>query len=211
MEKTIEIKTTDNIMIEAKIQPGKGGQSAILCHPHSLYGGTMNNNVVLAARDAALRLGLGTLRFNFRGVGASGGAFDEGKGEQRDLEACFTSLESHEQGRDGVHLVAYSFGSWVAVQALGKEMISPVTVTLISPPVDFLDFSGLELSSQPTLVVSGDQDQYGSVDSVDDWLADQPSGIGTVGRVILSGADHFYSGKERELDAAITRYLGLQL
>lgn len=205
-EAAIEIAAPDGVVLEGRLGRAEadGRGAALLCHPHPLYGGAMSNNVVVAARDALAGLGLATLRFNFRGVGRSGGDYDEGRGEQLDLEAAFATLAT-ETGGPGVHLVAYSFGAWVAARAL-RAGLAPASAVLISPPVDFMDFSGLPPPAAPALVVSGDRDQFGAAAAVDRWL--EP--VGAIDRVLLRGVDHFYgtAGAEAALQEAIARFVG---
>lgn len=207
-EEAIEIAVPDGVTLEGRLgrasergAAGRGG--ALLCHPHPLYGGAMSNAVVLAARDAVAGLGLTTLRFNFRGVGRSSGGYDEGRGEQLDLEAAFGRLAAELAGTRA-HLVAYSFGAWVAARAL-RAGLAPASAILISPPVDFMDFSGLPPPAVPALVVSGDRDQFGSAASVDRWLGP----AGAIERVVLRGVDHFYgsAGTEAALREAIAAFV----
>jgi len=203
-EEAIKIRSSDDVALEAMLVWGRSEHGAVLCHPHPLYGGAMDNNVVLAARDALAALGMTTLRFNFRGVGGSGGAFDGGRGEQQDLLAAYAALA---EDVDIVHIVAYSFGAWVATTALARGTIEPRTVTLISPPVAFAetDFSGLTLPSCPTLVVSGDSDQFGPKAEVDRWIRSLGE-RDDITRVSLAGVDHFYWGAEPALAAALTEF-----
>jgi uncharacterized protein len=206
-EEAVEIQTRDDVTLEGRLAPGAAGPAsagALLCHPHPLYGGTMGNAVVLAARDALVGLGVATLRFNFRGVGRSGGAFDDGRGERLDLEAAFERLAATAGG--GCHLVAYSFGAWVAVEALDAGL-SPTSAVLVSPPVELMDFSRLSLPPTPILVVSGDRDQFCPPAALDRWLARQPP----VDRVVLSGVDHFYVSGELALQASIAGFVGPRL
>ncbi len=201
-ESKLTLKTSDGVALAARLHAGDPSSGAVICHPHPLYGGDMHNNVVLAARDALADLGLTTLRFDFRGAGGSEGAHDGGRGEQLDVAAAWAALARRAEPRPGVHLVAYSFGAWVAARALARSdlELSPETVTLISPPCSFptLDFGGVPLPEVPTRIVVGDADQFCSLDDLDDWL-----GGAQVTRRLLAGVDHFYWGAEEMLKAAI--------
>ena len=97
--------------IEGRLDNAPGEKAAIVTHPHPLYGGDMNNNVVEALVQAYREKGYTTLRFNFRGVGQSGGSFDEGIGEQEDVKAALAHLG--ELGKSSIDLAGYSFGAWV--------------------------------------------------------------------------------------------------
>ena len=204
IEQSIKIRSSDGVVLVAHLHRGKLPRIVLLCHPHPLYGGAMDNNVVCAARDQVAAYGASTLRFNFRGVGASTGGFDEGRGEKRDLEACFSYAEELDEGRLKIDLVAYSFGAWVGANALSRGL-RPATVTLVAPPTDFMSFEGFSLPALPKLpilVISGELDQYGSVASVDRWLSQQPESLG-VERVVLEGVDHFCLGAEDQLKASL--------
>jgi alpha/beta superfamily hydrolase len=190
--------------LEARHGPGVGAHAAVICHPHPRYGGTLDNNVVRAARDALAAAGFGTLRFNFRGVGASTGQFADGIGEARDLEAVFAALGKQEP-KTALHLAAYSFGAWVALRAVTDGIVAPASLLLFSPPVDFMPFDGLRLPRCPCLVVVGDRDDFCARRSLDAWLAGQDTAELT--RVVLPGGDHFYGGQEPALRRAITAFV----
>lgn len=191
--------------LEARHRPGAGTRSAVICHPHPRYGGTQDNNVVLDARDALAEAGFGTLRFNFRGVGQSGGRFAEGLGEAEDLGPVFAALAEREPTE--MHLAAYSFGAWVALRATTDGVVSPASLLLFSPPVDFMPFDGLRLPDCPCLMVVGDRDGFCALDSLDGWLRDQNTSALT--RVVLPGTDHFYGGPQPGLTRAITDFVTL--
>jgi alpha/beta superfamily hydrolase len=181
-----------------------GSQSGIgvACNPHPQMGGTMDNNVVLAVCDALGRIGLGSLRFDFRGAGGSTGHYADGVGEVDDLIAVLDRAWELTAGGP-VHLVGYSFGAWIAVKAL-RDASRAHSLTLIAPPLDFLDFSDLRLPDLETLVMVGLRDAYGSPASVDRWLGGQERRV----RVEhLPGADHFFVGHEHHLERRIAEFL----
>jgi hypothetical protein len=200
-EEDLRIVVDDGVVLEARLAARPGAGVAVLCHPHPLYGGCMDNNVVLAARNALAGLGKGTVRFNFRGVGRSTGTYDEGRGEVRDLEAVFQRFDDHTP-RD---LVAYSFGAWVALRAV-QAGLAPDTLCLVSPPVSFMEFSGLGLPTSPTLIVAGDRDEFCRSGDLRSWLAEVGADASSLEDVTLAGADHFYSGRERSLGDAIAGF-----
>jgi len=188
--------------LEARHQPGAGEQAVVICHPHPQYGGSMDNNVVLAARDALAALGYGTLRFNFRGVGRSGGTHAQGQGEADDLAPVMKELAEREGAE--VHLAGYSYGAWVALRAL-QGNLAPASLLLFSPPLDFVPFEDLRLPDVDCLITCGDRDEYCAIPSLETWLADQPH-PGRLRRVILPGGDHFYWGQEAALRRAVTEF-----
>ncbi|MGH7863582.1 MAG: alpha/beta hydrolase [Candidatus Binataceae bacterium] len=174
--------------------------AAVVCHPHPLYGGSMHNNVVEAVLDAMWTLGRATLRFNFRGVGASEGEHDEGRGEADDALAATGYLASEIGGApQRITLAGYSFGAMVAMRAgLGAANVAEVVAVALA--VATVDFSGAGTASKPVLLVSGDRDSYSPADKVRTLGA----GLGKQARVhLVAGADHFFGGFEGELSAAI--------
>jgi alpha/beta superfamily hydrolase len=146
------------------------------------------------------RMGWRTVRFNFRGVGRSGGMFDEGIGEQNDVLAVASYLER--DGVERVHLAAYSFGAFVGLGAVARGF-RPATLTLVSPPLDFMDFGGLGLPGCPSLITLGNTDDFCSRDSLDAWIAEQPGERKPTRVEIFVMTDHFYWGRESKLTACV--------
>jgi uncharacterized protein len=194
----------EDFHLEARYEVGHGMEAAILCHPHPLYGGDMDNNVVLALRSAMRKMGWGTLRFNFRGVGSSGGAYGEGEGEAGDLMAVASHLL--EQGCTVACVAGYSFGAWVVLKAVRKGLDAR-SLVLISPPLDLLRFGDLNLPSRPCLVTLGGKDEFCSVDSLSRWVASHPSAVPHAKVELLVGCDHFYWSHEEELVVKTIHFL----
>lgn len=173
-----------------------------VCHPHPQYGGDMDNSVVLAACEALVSRGVAALRFNFRGVGDSGGVFDQGKGEQDDVRAALAhlaSLAEADKGRPG--LVGYSFGAMVAAEVASGDLKA---LALISPPVGVGD---LHVAwGCPALILGGDSDQLAPVDRLK-LLAEAPG----VELRVFAGADHSWWGHEDELGSALGDFFALHL
>ena len=144
---------------------------AVICHPHPLQGGTMHNKVVTTLERSLRELGLATVVFNFRGTGASQGAFDDGIGETEDLIAV-AHWAQHVRPRDALWLAGFSFGSYVAARAASqlpvRQMIS------VAPPVGRWDFSHLASPLCPWLVVQGEADEIVDAQAVYAWVAAQP-------------------------------------
>ena len=144
---------------------------AVICHPHPLQGGTMHNKVVTTLERSLRELGLATVVFNFRGTGASQGAFDDGIGETEDLIAV-AHWAQHVRPRDALWLAGFSFGSYVAARAASqlpvRQMIS------VAPPVRRWDFSQLASPLCPWLVVQGEADEIVDAQAVYAWVAAQP-------------------------------------
>lgn len=170
---------------------------AVICHPHPQHGGTMHNKVVTMVERSLRELGLATVRFNFRGVGASAGSFDEGQGELHDLLAVCEWARAMRPGH-ALWLAGFSFGSYIAAKA---ERHQPVTQLIsIAPPVGKYAFDALPHPTCPWLVVQGEDDDVVSPTAVFDWVAamhDPP----TLVRMPQTG--HFFHRKLMDLRGAI--------
>lgn len=169
---------------------------AVICHPHPLYGGNMNNNVTAAMAHGLMERGVVCLRFNFRGTGRSQGSHDDGIAEVDDVRAALDFLVAQagiDPGR--IILVGYSFGCWVALKAAAEDP-RPSRLIGVSPPVDMYDFSFLKNEERPKLLVTGDRDFVCSVKPFRDLLNSIPEPkMGTT----CPGADHFHFGREKNL------------
>lgn len=178
--------------------------AAVLCHPHPLHGGTMHTKAVYRSAQALNEAGLVALRFNFRGVGASTGSYDEGVGEQDDLRAAVDwLLERHPE----LPLVVggFSFGSMVALN-VGAGDDRAAALLGLGLPVDLderYDFGFLADVDKPVLVVQGENDEFGPARRVKEVLAPLGSHI-TV--VTVAGTDHYFEGRLDELRDAVRGY-----
>ena len=114
----ITIASADALEGVLRENGNRGG--AVICHPHPLYGGSMENNVVEALEEGFLQSGFATLRFNFRGVGESQGAYDDGDGEVDDAVAACAYMRDMLGPGTRLVLAGYSFGAWVASRAAGQ-------------------------------------------------------------------------------------------
>jgi alpha/beta superfamily hydrolase len=175
----------------------------IVCHPHPLFGGAMTNKVVHTVARAFRDHGAPTLRFNFRGVGASGGQYDEGRGETEDLLAVAAWAARRLPGA-ALWLAGFSFGSWVALRALDR--LAPQRLVTVAPPVGRWDFGALTRPRCPWLIVQGDQDELVDARLVANWA--EATGAGPRLEV-LAGADHFFHGRLHDLRDAVSGFLGM--
>ncbi len=192
------------INFEAMFRSGTNGRNVVICHPHPLFGGDMDNNVVTATQRAFAARGWGTLRYNFRGVGASGGRPGQGDKEAADLiEICNYLKELHPGELD---LAGYSYGTWTVMKALSLGL-SPESLCLVSPPLDFISFNGLLLPPLPVLITLGNKDGFCSEKSLKDWLTRQSDIRDTVQLEIILNCDHFYWDFTRELSKRIESFL----
>ena len=200
-EQPVSLKVGADLSLEARLAlPASPTAGVVICHPHPLYGGDMDNPVVVRAQEVCAGLGLATLRFNFRGVGASGGVHAGGVGEQDDALAALDTLAKSIAG--GVLAIAgYSFGARIAAQVGGRDgRIGGMA--LIAPPLAMYDFGFLEDKHLPTLVVAGTQDQYCPPDDFARFTAARPWMTAT----IVEGADHFFLGKLFPLGEAVAAW-----
>ena len=178
---------------------------AIVCHPHPQFGGTMDNKVVTTLTRACRQAGGVALRFNFRGVGQSAGAFDHGRGEVEDLMAAESWLRQHYQQLP-LWLAGFSFGSHVA--ARGAEILAageqPARhLFLVAPAVHHQDFDALAPVRCPVTVVQSEDDEVVPARQVFDWAHRTPLRPDII-RVPEAG--HFFHGKLGELrDIALSR------
>jgi len=174
---------------------------AVICHPHPLYGGDMDNPVVVRALEICAELGLATLRFNFRGVGTSTGAHDEGKGEQDDVRTALDAVGA-EPGIRTLALLGYSFGAWAGALAASRHA-SVTAQALIAPPLAHYAFDALGTRRIPTLVLCGTRDVYCPAPDLE-RLAERFSWIQSR---VIDGADHFFLGKLYPLGEALREWL----
>jgi len=192
---------SDDFEIEALLDNFPGSRGVVVTHPHPLYGGDMRNGVVAAACRAYAETGFSTLRFNFRGVGKSGGRYGDGVGEQKDVEAAVLLLR--DSGIDTVHLCGYSFGAWVNAQAV-SEGLSVDAMIMVAPPVAFMDFERVFGLASLRFVLVGDRDEIAPLDGIRRML---PSWSPGARLETIPGADHFFSGKLPTLEASLRKYL----
>ncbi len=181
-------------------------QAAIILHPHPLYGGNLFNNVTSSVAVGLLSHGMATLRFNFRGVGASGGSHGGGIDEIDDVLAAISFLDSCDQVNSSqIVLAGYSFGCCVGLKAVATED-RPMSLIGISPPVDMYDFDFLLTEKRPKLLLAGDNDFVCSSKK----FLDLATKIPEPKRVVtLKGADHFHSGREDQIVSEISIFLNL--
>lgn len=169
---------------------------ALVCHPHPLHGGTLDNKVVQTLARAFVQLGLRVVRFNFRGVGGSHGAWDEGRGEIDDAQAA---VQGFREPAQPLVLAGFSFGAYVASQVAlrlnGADAVG--LVVLVGPAVQSFAVAPVP---QDSLVIHGEADEVVSLSSVLDWA--RPHVIPVT---VVPGAGHFFHGQLPLLKSLVLR------
>ena len=193
-EKTVAIHHAD-IRLEALLHQNSTQQQhnagLLMCHPHPLFDGTMHNKVVTTATRTAARLGMSTLRFNFRGVGDSNGEHDHGKGEVQDVLAAL-SYAREELGWQTIFLGGFSFGAGMACLAACEKPEWLSGLFLVAPAVHHFDAPNTLPYEFETHVYMGDADEVVPFEEVDDWVArvvPQPHWE------VFSDGGHFFHGR----------------
>jgi alpha/beta superfamily hydrolase len=192
---------SQGILIEGLLCMQEGQKGVVVTHPHSLYGGTMYNQVVETLAEVYQEKSFSTLRFNFRGVEGSEGSYDEGKGEQEDVRSALEYM--NKRGKREVDLAGYSFGAWVNAKLNDTHSLCN-RIVMISPPVAFLDFSFLSYNPKIQLVVAGGRDDIAPADKITNVINTwNPKAHLDV----IEGADHFYTGEISSLKSILSRFI----
>jgi uncharacterized protein len=173
--------------------------AALVCHPHPLAGGSLHNTVTYRMASAFRTAGCSVLRFNFRGVGASTGAYDSGPGELEDARTALDWLEGQVPGVP-LAVAGFSFGARTALELAAVEP-RVARVLAVGMATRLFDLSVAESLHQPVGVIQSLKDEFASIEDVRALVARIPHA-----RLFeLAEADHLVTGKEREFDAVCTR------
>ncbi|MFM7706223.1 MAG: alpha/beta hydrolase [Rubrivivax sp.] len=198
-----------NAHTESRLLPGPAGELecaldgardapglALLCHPHPLHGGTMQHKVVQTLARAFVQLGWRAVRFNYRGVGRSAGAWDEGRGEVDDAMSVLQALRAPGQP---LALAGFSFGSYVASEVAARAQPREATqaLVLVGPAVETFTLAPVPAD---TLVIHGELDEVVSLRGVLDWA--RPQGVPVT---VVPGAGHFFHGQMGLLKSLVLR------
>jgi len=177
--------------------------AVIVCHPHPLYGGSMDNNVVNCLSEALARASLVSFKFNFRGVGRSEGEFSQGIGEQEDVEAAISFVTTvREVDSKRLGLVGYSAGATFALPA-GFKNARIKALGAVSPPLSMFDFEFLKSCLKPKLFISGSKDNFIPTSQFLEFCQNlsEPKEYDSI-----EGADHFWRGYESTLATKVTAF-----
>ena len=182
---------------------GSPNAGVVVCHPHPLMGGDMDNNVVMGVCREVVGCGMAVLRFNFRGVGTSAGTHDQGRGEVEDAREAmrYLAILAELEGRP-IALAGYSFGAGVAMKAaFAYEMAAALSVIGRArvDPDDYL----ARRPSLPVQFVIGERDRQMTPEQAE-RLSDELSVPPEIH--VVSGADHFFAGREREVGALVAGF-----
>ena len=168
---------------------------AVLCHPHPLHGGSLDNKVVQTLARSLVQLGYVSVRFNFRGIGASQGRWDEGRGE---IDDALAVVAAHRVAGLPLVLGGFSFGAYVASQAAVRlsDDRQAERLVLVGPAV--VNFATAAVPKD-TLVVHGELDEVVPLAAVFDWA--RPQGLPVV---VVPGSGHFFHGQLPLLKQIVT-------
>ncbi|HLY52177.1 MAG TPA: alpha/beta fold hydrolase [Steroidobacteraceae bacterium] len=184
---------------------------AVVCHPHPLYGGALDNKVVYTVARAIGQLGVPAIRFNFRGVGASAGTYDEGRGESDDALAAIAFGRRRWPGAP-LWLAGFSFGGAVAARVAAEARAQ--RLVLVAPgitPLERADFEAARTAvpACPWLIVQGDADEVVPAPEVLEWARTRkpPPPVPAPQLAVLAGAGHFFHGRLNELREVVLAFL----
>lgn len=196
------------ILDEPAAERARKAAAVVFAHPHPQHGGTMHTKAVYQGAKGLARIGCAVLRFNFRGVGRSEGAFDQGEGEVEDFRAALDYMAGRYPNTP-VWAAGFSFGSWVALETGASD--PRVTALIgIAPPVATsvsgmrYEFPNTLASNKPKFFVQGEADEVCPLESM--WTfygkLEEPKEL-----VVIDGADHLFEGKTQEVGEALEELL----
>ncbi len=200
---TRRVTITSDVNLEALLNQSGRDRGAVICHPHPLYGGSMDNNVVYALEEGFRLSGYSTLIFNFRGVGASEGAYEEGIGEIADVTAACDFMKEVVGSGGKLVLAGYSFGAWVASRA-ALRVRDLGDLVLVAYPFSSYDPADVASFKGRIYFVGGSSDDISPLDrllpfyrsvATEKWLKVLPS-------------THFFTGVEHEIRDFVRQMFG---
>jgi uncharacterized protein len=202
--------------LEAVVEDPAGAGSSrpeafvVVCHPHPQHGGTMGNKVVTTVARTFNDLALPTVRFNFRGVGASAGEFDDGRGETDDALVVLAWAQQRWPGA-APWIAGFSFGGYVALRAAGQATVArPQRLVTIAPALGryFESPEAIPAPACPWLIVQGDADEVLDPRQIIDWA---PRIVPPPRLAVLPGVSHFFHGRLNDLRDTIVQSLAAPL
>jgi len=206
MKQTSITFTSGSLKLEGVLHTPDGVRpfpAVIVCHPHPLYGGSMDNNVVDAVCEALAQASIAAFKFNFRGVGRSQGRYDDGRGEGEDAGNAIkyvSTLKEIDAGHIG--LCGYSAGAAFSLPACwSDERIKAIVA--VSPPLEMFDFSFIADCVKPLLLVSGSYDDFTPAERFIAFCTDLGE---SSEQELIVGADHFWCGHEPRLAELVASF-----
>jgi alpha/beta superfamily hydrolase len=177
--------------IEALLEDPRADSAAVavVCHPHPLHGGTMQNKVTHTLARTFNKMGVPAIRFNFRGVGGSAGSYDQGDGELDDALAVVDYAMRRFPNRK-LWLAGFSFGARIALKAAAER--NPELLVTVAPPVGRMDMSGIAQPGCRWIIVQGDNDELVDANAVVEWVDSLDPGPELM---MFEGVDHFFHGQ----------------
>ena len=175
------------------------GALAVICHPHPLHGGTLDNKIVHQLAKSFVALGAVSVRFNFRGVGQSEGEYDEGRGERDDLLAVVEWARQRWPGLP-LWLAGFSFGGYIALDA--AQLLQPDWLVTVAPAVNYFPDRPVSLKAVRWLLIHGDADDIVPGSALESWIGRQ--GLAP-DMVTIEGAGHFFHGRLNALRDIVLR------
>ncbi|MFA6037905.1 MAG: alpha/beta fold hydrolase [Legionellales bacterium] len=172
--------------------------TAILCHPHPQFSGTMHNKVITTLMQTCRDLGMDSVRFNFRGVGKSAGSYGEGEGELEDCLAVVNWVKQ-QQPDHAILLAGFSFGGCIAMRAAAQ--ILPKGLITIAPPVSRMNCDNVPFIACPWIMLQGEKDETVEPESVYEFVAMRSEKINLIR---MPQAEHFFHGQLTALKEQLT-------
>lgn len=188
-----KLEAISNVAAPAEARRG----TAVICHPNPVQGGTMHNKVVTMLERSLRESGLDTLRFNFRGTGASEGSYDAGNGEGEDLAAVAAWVRRMHPD-DALWLAGFSFGSYVTIR--NAQRLGADALVSIAPPAGRFALQTVQAPTCPWLIVQGEADEVVEPQAVFDWIASLPV---TPELVRMPDTSHFFHRRLLDLRGAV--------
>lgn len=180
----------------------------VICHPHPLFGGNMDNNVVIALSFTLVDQGFATLRFNFRGVGNSEGEHTKGEQEHQEALGAFEFMKAWKDvDSRRLGLAGYSFGTSVILGSKDVQKKAK-SIALVSPNIRALSDTPLKKAKTPTFIITGSRDKLVEAEDLQanlDAFANAPK------FEVVNGADHFWGGMERNAVAPVAEFFAEHL
>ena len=175
----------------------------VICHPHPLFGGNMDNNVVLAVAFELVEQGFAVLRFNFRGVGNSEGEHTKGEKEFEEALGALDFMRAWQQvDNDRLGILGYSFGTGVILGSTALQK-RPKVFAFVSPSIERLKSTSLQKDKRPKFIITGNRDKLAGAEGLQAVLDSfvQPPEFH-----VIDGADHFWMGKESQVVGPVSQF-----